>query len=103
MSIAVMVSCAAVADVCRSRATSGRDGRYMSVEMAGSAHISPSISTYLALGRNWGAGAASVAVTTPGGTTPAAGARPVGAGVVVRDVIGAHPPTNNESIRCERA
>ncbi len=44
--IAVIVSCAAVAEVCRSRATSGSDGRYMSVEKAGSAAMNPSIRTY---------------------------------------------------------
>ena len=60
----------------------------MSVETAGRAHISPSSSTYLAFGRYCGAGAASTAGTDPGGTTPAAGAWPVGAEVVVRELIG---------------
>ena len=87
MSIAVMVSCAAVADVFRSRATSGSDGRYMSVETAGRAHISPSISTYLAFGRNCGAAAASGPCVVPGGTTLAAGAWPVGAEGRVRTLI----------------
>ncbi|GEK22624.1 hypothetical protein CXY01_31440 [Cellulomonas xylanilytica] len=82
-----MVSCAAVADVFRSRATSGSDGRYMSVEMAGRAHISPSISTYLAFGRNCGAAAAPVPGDVTGGTAAATGAGAVWAEVVVRKLI----------------
>ena len=89
MSIAVIVSCAAVADVFRSRATSGSDGRYMSVDTAGRAHISPSISTYLAFGRNCAVAAGSTAGPTPGGTTAATGSWLVAAeGVVVRKLIG---------------
>src|SRR4051812_7906944 len=83
----------------------------MSVEMAGSAHISPSSGTYLAFGRYCGAGASSVVGVSPGGTAPgtapgaaaaAAGARSVDRGEVVRELIAVDSPTNNESIRSER-
>ena len=75
----------------------------MSVEMAGSAHISPSSSTYLALGRNCGAGAASVAGRHPGvrrrGRRAAGRCGRGGA----RAHRSQHPPTRDESIRSRRS
>ena len=87
MSIAVIVSCAAVADVFRSRATSGSDGRYMSVETAGRAHISPSIRTYLAFGRNCAAAAASRPADAGGHDARGRRVAGRGGGEVVRELI----------------
>jgi hypothetical protein len=64
MSMPDMVNCAAACDAPRSSATAGREGRYMSVVMAGSAARAPSIRIHFTEERRSDAAVAVLAVVT---------------------------------------